>query len=75
MKTHPLFHPWGPTLGLTLICGYTLMVPVNPFADLVVAAMDKTIANKTVTYDFARLMDDAKEIKCSEFADALISNM
>ena len=44
-------------------------------ADLVITAVDKTIANKTVTYDFARLMDDAKEVKCSEFADALISNM
>ena len=44
-------------------------------ADLIIKAMDKTIADKTVTYDFARLMDDAKEIKCSEFADALIANM
>ena len=44
-------------------------------ADCIIAAMDKTIADKTVTYDFARLMKDAKEIKCSEFADALISNM
>jgi isocitrate dehydrogenase len=37
--------------------------------------MDKTIAQKTVTYDFARLMDGAKEVKCSEFGDALIKNM
>jgi isocitrate dehydrogenase len=44
-------------------------------ADLIIGAMDKTIADKTVTYDFARLMDGAKEIKCSEFADALISNL
>ena len=44
-------------------------------ADLVISAMDATIRQKTVTYDFARLMDDATEIKCSEFADALISNM
>ena len=44
-------------------------------ADLVIESMNKTIANKTVTYDFARLMDGAKEIKCSEFADALISNL
>jgi isocitrate dehydrogenase len=43
-------------------------------ADNIITAMDKTIANKTVTYDFARLMDDAKEVKCSEFADALIAN-
>ena len=44
-------------------------------ADLVIESMNKTIANKTVTYDFARLMDGAKEVKCSEFADALISNL
>ncbi len=44
-------------------------------ADMVINAMDKTIADKTVTYDFARLMEGAKEIKCSEFADALISNL
>ncbi|MBL1142744.1 MAG: NADP-dependent isocitrate dehydrogenase [Proteobacteria bacterium] len=44
-------------------------------ADMVIQSMDKTIANKTVTYDFARLMDGATEIKCSEFADALISNL
>ncbi|HSX59717.1 MAG TPA: NADP-dependent isocitrate dehydrogenase [Tahibacter sp.] len=41
-------------------------------ADAIIAAMDKAIGNKTVTYDFARLMDGAKEIKCSEFADELI---
>ena len=44
-------------------------------ADAIINAMDKTIAQKTVTYDFARLMDGAKEVKCSEFADAMISNM
>ena len=44
-------------------------------ADRVIASMDATIASKTVTYDFARLMDDAKEVKCSEFADAMIANM
>lgn len=44
-------------------------------ADLIISAMNKTIADKTVTYDFARLMDGAKEVKCSKFADALIANM
>ncbi len=44
-------------------------------ADMIINAMDKTIADKTVTYDFARQMEGAKEIKCSEFADALISNL
>ncbi|MSR08884.1 MAG: NADP-dependent isocitrate dehydrogenase [Gammaproteobacteria bacterium] len=44
-------------------------------ADLVISAMDKTIADKTVTYDFARLMDGAIEVKCSEFGDKLIANL
>lgn len=44
-------------------------------ADLIIQSMNKTIGDKTVTYDFARLMDGATEIKCSEFADALISNL
>ena len=44
-------------------------------ADLIINAMNRTIADKTVTYDFARLMDNAIEVKCSKFADALIANM
>ena len=44
-------------------------------ADAIIQAMDKTIGGKTVTYDFARLMDDATEVKCSEFGDALIRNL
>ncbi len=44
-------------------------------ADLIVSAMEKTISNKTVTYDFARLMEGATELKCSEFGTALINNM
>ncbi|GAJ99367.1 NADP-dependent isocitrate dehydrogenase [Geomicrobium sp. JCM 19055] len=44
-------------------------------AELVLQSMDKTIGSKVVTYDFARLMDNAKEVKCSEFADELIKNM
>jgi len=44
-------------------------------ADAIISAMDKTIADKTVTYDFARLMDGATEVKCSEFGDALIRNL
>ncbi len=43
--------------------------------DLITASMDKTIASKVVTYDFARLMDGAAEVKCSEFADELIKNL
>lgn len=44
-------------------------------ADAILRAMDGAIASKNVTYDFARLMDDAKEVKCSEFADVLIKNL
>ncbi|UOB19896.1 NADP-dependent isocitrate dehydrogenase [Macrococcus armenti] len=44
-------------------------------ADLITKSMEKTIASKVVTYDFARLMDGATEVKCSEFADELIKNM
>jgi isocitrate dehydrogenase len=38
-------------------------------------AMKKTIKSKVVTYDFARLLKNSKEVKCSEFADEIIKNM
>jgi isocitrate dehydrogenase len=44
-------------------------------ADLIVKGMEGAIAQKIVTYDFARLMDNATEVKCSEFGDAIIANM
>jgi isocitrate dehydrogenase len=44
-------------------------------ADAIITAMDRTIGQKTVTYDFARLMEGATEVKCSEFGDALIRNL
>ena len=44
-------------------------------ADKIISAMDATIGQRTVTYDFARLMEGATEVKCSEFADALINNL
>ncbi|CAM4286299.1 NADP-dependent isocitrate dehydrogenase [Saccharibacillus endophyticus] len=44
-------------------------------ADLIYKGLETSINNKTVTYDFARLMEGAKEVKCSEFADEVISNM
>ncbi|MCZ2127951.1 MAG: NADP-dependent isocitrate dehydrogenase [Anaerolineales bacterium] len=44
-------------------------------ADLIVKGMEGAINAKTVTYDFARNMDDAKELKCSEFGDAVIEWM
>ena len=44
-------------------------------ADLIIKGMDSAITAKTVTYDFARLMEGAKEVKCSEFANAVIAGM
>ena len=44
-------------------------------ADLVINSIEKTIGGKVVTYDFARLMEGATEVKCSEFGQALIANM
>jgi isocitrate dehydrogenase len=44
-------------------------------ADLIVKGLTGAIASKRVTYDFARLMEGATEIKCSEFGDNVIANM
>ncbi|HXI56780.1 MAG TPA: NADP-dependent isocitrate dehydrogenase [Polyangia bacterium] len=44
-------------------------------ATRIVKALEKTISQKTVTYDFARLMDGAKEVACSAFGDAIIKNL
>ena len=47
----------------------------NEAADRIIGSLDKTIGQKIVTYDFARLMEGAKEVKASEFASAMIGNM
>ncbi len=44
-------------------------------ADAIIKAMDGAIGSKRVTYDFARLMDGATEVKCSEFADGIIRHL
>jgi isocitrate dehydrogenase len=44
-------------------------------ADLIIKGMDGAIGAKTVTYDFARLMEGAKKVKCSEFGTAVIEHM
>jgi isocitrate dehydrogenase len=44
-------------------------------ADAIITAMDRTIGEKVVTYDFARLMEGAQEVSTSAFADALIRNL
>ncbi len=47
----------------------------NEAADLIVRGMEGAINAKTVTYDFARMMDGAKEVKCSEFGEAVVKHM
>lgn len=44
-------------------------------ADLIVKGLEKAITSKKVTYDFARLMEGAKELKCSEFGREIVKNM
>jgi isocitrate dehydrogenase len=44
-------------------------------ADRIVAALEATIAEKIVTYDFARLMEGAHEVKTSEFAQAIVERL
>jgi isocitrate dehydrogenase len=44
-------------------------------ADLIISSLEKTIAAKAVTYDFHRLMEGAKKVKCSEFATEMIKQM
>jgi isocitrate dehydrogenase len=47
----------------------------QPAADDIVRALEATIGEKIVTYDFARLMEGAKEVKCSEFAAAIVERL
>jgi isocitrate dehydrogenase len=41
----------------------------------IVAALERTILDKIVTYDFARMLPDAAEVKCSEFAKAIVERL
>ena len=47
----------------------------NEAADLIIKGLEKAIQNKTVTYDFERLMDGATKVSCSEFGNLIIENM
>jgi isocitrate dehydrogenase len=47
----------------------------NEAADLIIRGMEGAIRAKTVTYDFARMMDSPKEVKCSEFGEAIVKHM
>jgi isocitrate dehydrogenase len=44
-------------------------------ADLIISSMEKAIASKRVTYDFARLMEGATQVSCSGFGEVMIENM
>jgi len=44
-------------------------------ADLIIKGLERTIEDRIVTYDFARLMENAKEVSCSGFAEAVIQRM
>jgi isocitrate dehydrogenase len=44
-------------------------------ADDIVRALEQTITDKIVTYDFARLMEGAKEVRCSQFAEAIVERL
>jgi isocitrate dehydrogenase len=63
--------------GSLLFSGVMMLEHLTWFeaADMITRAYEKTIADKVVTYDFARQMQDAKEVKTSEFATAVINNM
>jgi isocitrate dehydrogenase len=44
-------------------------------ADLIIKGVESAIKNRTVTYDFARLMDNVTEVSCSEFGAIVVKNM
>ncbi len=63
--------------GSVILSGEMMLRHLEWFeaADLIVKGMEKAIGAKTVTYDFERLMDGAKLLKCSEFGDAIIEKL
>jgi isocitrate dehydrogenase len=63
--------------GSVLLSGVLMFEHLGWFdaANDIVNALEKTIADKIVTYDFARLMDGATEVKCSEFASAIVDRL
>ncbi len=63
--------------GSVILSGEMMLRHLKWFeaADLIVKGMEGTIGAKTVTYDFERLMDGAKLLKCSEFGNAIIENL
>ena len=70
--------PAGVTVKLakdSMLGAVNCNVTTSENADLIVKAMDEVIARKTVTYDFARLMEGAMEVSCSAFGKALADAM
>lgn len=63
--------------GSVILSGVMLLEHLgwHEAANLIYKGLEKSINNKTVTYDFARLMEGAIEVKCSQFADHVIENM
>ena len=63
--------------GSVLLSGVLMFEHLGWFdaAGDIVRALENTIADKIVTYDFARLMDGATEVKCSEFASAIVDRL
>ena len=63
--------------GSVILSGEMMLRHLGWFeaADLIVKGMERAIGSKTVTYDFERLMDGAKLLKCSEFGDAIIEKL
>lgn len=63
--------------GSVLLSGVLMLEYMGWFkaAELIYKSVEKTIESKVVTYDFARLMEGAQEVKCSGFADELIKNL
>jgi isocitrate dehydrogenase len=63
--------------GSVILSGEMMLrhVKWNEAADLIIRGMEGAISAKTVTYDFARMMPDAREVKCSEFGEAVVKHM
>ena len=74
---HPSWSMWGGAKRRTLRDFYDSKIgkATMEAADLIIKGVEGAISSKRVTYDFNRLMDDATELKCSEFGHEIVSNM
>jgi isocitrate dehydrogenase len=63
--------------GAVILAGAMMLEHLGwqPAAERIYHGLEKSIEQKRVTYDFARLMTGATELKCSQFGDAIIGNM